>query len=220
MKYLIRCLVWLVVLLIISVSSSIVMSSTKKEPPFRYFPTNGERNVSLTPTLHWLNQEGVDYYRVWIEGTTFSEICYGSSVVVPKDYLLEGSYYQWHIQAFFQDGTVSLVSSPWSFRTQVIRKDLPEEPVLSSPFYDQMDVSIHTNFTWYGGNRANGYQLIIREANENRQLVWKSDVIQSSTIVAPYGVLERNKRYAWSMISMNEKGSSPESPPSFFYTEK
>jgi hypothetical protein len=101
-----------------------------------------------------------------------------------------------------------------------MRRDLPEAPILSSPFYDQMDVSVHTDFFWYGGSHASGYQVIIREANEDRTLVWKSDLIQCSSIVAPYGVLKKNKRYAWSMVSINEKGSSPESPPSFFYTEE
>lgn len=216
-RVLIGCL-----LTILLVSSSTILRSNTvlHDAPQRYFPFDRDRNVSITPTLVWLAQEGADYYQVWIEGTSFSEICYGTYVTVPKEYLLEGNYYKWRIQSFTKDGMSSPPSSPWTFRTQYVRKDLPEEPILSYPFYDQMDVSLFTDFTWYGGSRASGYILILREANEERTTVWNSGIIQSSTIQAPYGVLERHKRYAWSMISVNEKGYSPESSPLFFYTKE
>lgn len=208
-------------LMIVLVSFAPVLQSSSviAESPQRYFPFDGERNVSITPTLVWLTQEGADYYKVWIEGTGFSEICYGSYVSVPKEYLLEGNYYQWRIQSFTKDGSSSSVSSPWSFRTQYMRRDLPEEPILTSPYYNQIDVSLFTEFTWYGGNRASGYILILREANEDHHTLWNSGIIQGSSIQVPYGILESHKRYAWSMISVNEKGSSPESAPLFFYTK-
>lgn len=201
-------------------SSILKCKQTTLDQPHRYFPYDGEQNVSISPTLVWLNQEGADFYLVWIENTNFAEICYGSHVTVPKDYLLEGNYYKWRIQAFSKEGINSEVSNPWTFRTQNLRRDLPEAPIPSSPYYDQIDVSVHTDFVWYGGNNASAYQVIIREANEERNLVWRSDLLQCSSIVAPYGVLEKNKRYAWSIVSVNEKGSSPESPPLFFYTEE
>jgi hypothetical protein len=205
---------------LLSFSPVIESSSVIKDFPQRYFPFDGERNVSINPTLVWLTQEGVDYYKVWIEGTGFSEISIESHIAVPKGYLQEGMYYKWHIQSFTNDGSSSPPSSPWSFRTQNVSKDLPDEPILSSPYYDQMDVSLFTEFSWYGGNRASGFYLIVREADENHKTVWKSDLIQDNSIIAPYGVLEHNKRYAWSMISVNEKGFSPESSPLFFYTKE
>jgi hypothetical protein len=210
----------LLVAFLISLVPTLQSSPVLKEAPQRYFPFDGERNISITPTLVWLTQEGIDYYKVWIEDTGFSEISYGSFVSVPKDYLLEGNHYRWRIQGFTKEGYASPVSSAWFFRTQAIRKDLPDEPILISPYYNQMDVSLFAEFTWIDGNRASGFILLVRKADESHETVWNSGIIQGNSILVPYGVLENNTRYAWSMISVNERGYSPESSPLFFYTKE
>jgi len=208
-------------------TSSPVWSFTTNYPPdipSNPSPSNGQTNVSLTPTLSWLSSSSdpdgdtvcFDIYFGTYLGT-YSNPPLVKSNTTSKSYypgtLKPGTNYYWKIVA--KDSKGEKTSSPvWSFQTKYSQYP----PYSPSPSNGQTGVSLTPTLSWLFNSSDPDVETVYFDiyfgTSSNPPLV------KSNTTSKSYnpGTLKSGTKYYWKIVAKDSNGESISGPVWYFTT--
>jgi hypothetical protein len=197
--------------------------------PQRISPSNGQENVSLTPTFSWYSIAAADHYKVWIiknDSVIYTnDSIYGTSFTISSGNITqEGEIYTWKIQAIGKTSKRSAESDGWSFRTfrSGPPPDKPNAPVLEKPSNGDR-VGDQPEFRWHTtDNKAAGFFIYIYKASGGgryRDTGFLDKNQYPNSYVYRNANLDKATKYEWSMQAKNDASYSDEPTRGYFYTE-
>jgi predicted phage tail protein len=184
-------------------------------------PTNGAKDLSVSPRLQWTSVTGSKTYRVQIsKESNFATLFLDNAAVTTNSLqvngLRDGVTYYWRVRATNESGSSSF-SSVWSFQTKQALIP-PTAPVLISPYNNATGLATTLKLTWNAVTTATGYFLEV-----SKNLDFSTLVIDNKTLITnefTVSGLEEDTFYYWRVRSSNLAGNSPYSSVRTFRTIK
>ena len=169
-------------------------------------PSNGEVNVSLSPTLYWASSSGANSYEYCIE-TEDDGICSGSwvntglSTSFDLSGLSPGATYFWQVRATNDFGMTYANGGDWSFTT------VPPQPNTfrkSAPADLAMLVGLRPTLSWLPSEWADSYEYCLDETeNDICDSEW---VKNGANTTVELGSLTPWETYYWQVRAVNISG--------------
>jgi uncharacterized protein YjdB len=184
-------------------------------------PSNGAKDLGLSPSLQWNAVTGAKTYRVQVsKEISFATILLDNASVntntLQLNNLEEGIVYYWRVSASNEAGSSSF-SSAWSFQTQIVIKS-PVAPVLVSPSDNSTGLATSLKLTWNPVPNANSYEIEVSKNPEFSSFVINRSSLTSNEFTA--SGLQEDTPYYWRVRATNSAGSSPYSTVWSFRTIK
>jgi hypothetical protein len=167
--------------------------------PTLNFPSNGQVDVSLMPTLEWNASTNTNSYSLQLATDNgFSNLVVdqtgitNTSLVVPSN-LLQDTQYFWRVNATGNSGT-SAYSDTWSFTT--LLPPLPP-PDLVTPADASTDVSLTPELDWSDVNEATSYSVQVSFLPDFSDLNVGQTGLVNSNLSLTAGTLQEGVTYYW-----------------------
>jgi hypothetical protein len=179
--------------------------------PVLVTPSNGQINVSVTPTLDWNDVSGAVTYRVQVATDAgFSSIVKDSSGLTASQFSIAAgvlggnTQYYWRVNGTNTGGT-GVYSPAFSFTTVPAP---PAVPVLVTPSNGATDVSLTPLMDWNNVASASSYRIQIASDAAFTTLIKDTSGILTSQYQVLPGALSVNTVYYWRVSASNPGGSS------------
>jgi hypothetical protein len=173
--------------------------------PVLVSPTNGQRNISINPTMTWNTVAGAATYRLQVSTIrTFATTIFdnaaltGNSVTIGP--LVNNRTYYWRVSATNPSGTGAW-STIWSFATASV----PAAPVLVSPVNGARNVALTPTLKWNVSAGATNYQLEVAIDNSFTTIIISDSLSSTSIAIGP---LVNSTTYYWRVSASNAGGTS------------
>ena len=166
-------------------------------------PQNVSMGISTTPTFVWNQDSNTDSYSLQLSNDGFQTLVIDSVGITDTTLTsLELEYYttySWRVRGTNTSGDGDW-SEAWSFTTV----DIPLlSPSLSTPFNEQVNVGILTEFSWKEVESSVSYHLQVSTDDQFSSTVFDSSKVGSTlfTLIEP---LNENTTYFWRMKSISD----------------
>lgn len=184
-------------------------------------PSNGAKDLSVSPSLQWTSVSGAKTYRVQIsKESNFAILSLDNAAVTSNSLqvngLQDGATYFWRVSATNESGSSSY-SSVWSFQTKLALNP-PTAPVLTSPSNNATGLATTLKLTWNAVTTATGYTLEVSKNPDFSTLVIDNKTLTTNEFTV--SGLEEDTSYYWRVRASNSAGNSPYSLVRTFRTVK
>lgn len=184
-------------------------------------PSNGAKDLSVSPSLQWTSVSGAKTYRVQIsKESNFAILSLDNAAVTSNSLqvngLQDGVTYYWRVSATNESGSSSY-SSVWSFQTKLALIP-PTAPVLTSPSNNATGLTTTLKLTWNPVTTATGYTLEVSKNPDFSTLVVDNKTLTTNEFTV--SGLEEDTTYYWRVRASNSAGNSPYSLVRTFRTVK
>lgn len=184
-------------------------------------PSNGAKDLSVSPSLQWTSVSGAKTYRVQIsKESNFAILSLDNAAVTSNSLqvngLQDGATYYWRVSATNESGSSSY-SSVWSFQTKLALIP-PTAPVLTSPSNNATGLATTLKMTWNAVTIATGYTLEVSKNPDFSTLVIDNKTLTTNEFTV--SGLEEDTSYYWRVRASNSAGNSPYSLVRTFRTVK
>ncbi|MCS4434334.1 fibronectin type III domain-containing protein [Aquiflexum gelatinilyticum] len=184
-------------------------------------PSNGAKDLSLSPSLQWNAVTGAKTYRIQIsKESSFGTILIDNSTLTGNTYqannLEEGVTYYWRVNAANEAGN-SIFSSAWSFQTKISLK-APVAPTLINPSDKSTGLATTLKLSWSAVTGAENYTLELSKNADFSSLVINNNSLKTNEFTV--SGLQEDTQYYWRVRATNSAGSSPYSTVWTFRTVK
>lgn len=184
-------------------------------------PSNGAKDLSVSPSLQWTSVSGAKTYRVQIsKESNFAILSLDNAAVTSNSLqvnsLQDGATYYWRVNATNESGSSSY-SSVWSFQTKLALNP-PTAPVLTSPSNNATGLATTLKLTWNAVTTATGYTLEVSKNPDFSTLVFDNKTLTTNEFTV--SGLEEDTSYYWRVRASNSAGNSPYSLVRTFRTVK
>lgn len=189
--------------------------------PLLISPLNNSVYQSVTPLLDWNNTQGAALYQIQLSrNQDFTELILNQSNIntsqfqVPVSIINYDSVYYWRVNASNSNGTGQW-SSTWHFRTMTF---LPPAPVLVSPPFGAIGISLTPRLDWNEAPTAESYHVQVSiDSNFGTSIIDLSNLTVSQYII-PASTLSMDTVYYWRVNSTNLNGTGDWSLVWYFKT--
>ena len=183
--------------------------------PVLLSPPNNSNNISLTPTLDWVDDISVITYQLQlsndsnfastlIDSTGFN----ASQLMVAGGILTNISSYFWRVRTTNSFG-ISPWSETWKFSTILAP---PVAPTLLDPPNGATNVSTTPTLDWNDVPFAETYRIQISTDSLFATFLSNIGGLTFSQYNVPGGLLQNNTTYYWRVNATNSAGTGPFSP--------
>ncbi|MCH6236487.1 fibronectin type III domain-containing protein [Cognataquiflexum rubidum] len=184
-------------------------------------PSNGAKDLSVSPRLQWTSVSGAKTYRVQIsKESNFAVLSLDNAAVTSNSLqvngLQDGVTYYWRVSATNESGSSSY-STVWSFQTRLALIP-PTAPVLTSPSNNATGLATTLKLTWNAVTTATGYTLEVSKNPDFSTLVIDNKTLTTNEFTV--SGLEEDTSYYWRVRASNSAGNSPYSSVRTFRTVK
>ncbi|MCL6260786.1 Ig-like domain-containing protein [Aquiflexum sp. TKW24L] len=184
-------------------------------------PSNGAKDLSVSPRLQWNTVTGAKTYRVQIsKEINFATLSLDNAAVTSNSLqvsgLQDGVTYYWRVRATNESGSSSY-SSVWSFQTKLAAIP-PPAPTLRSPSNNATGLATTLKLTWNVVTSASGYALEVSKNSDFKTL--DIDIKTLKTNEFTVSGLQDDTSYFWRVRASNSAGNSPYSTVWTFRTIK
>lgn len=197
-----------------SVVFTFTTAAPKPDKPTLAAPPTGTQNISLTPTLYWMNIPGAEKYQLQV---SYKQDFSGFSVIVDKSDITDTLFtipsgklnnlttYYWRVASIASDQK-STYSSVWTFRTKAV-DPTPSQTILSKPENNSTNVKYNPLLDWEDVQTATSYRL---QVSKTLNFTQNDLVINKSVPTSNYQVmadeLAFKTHYYWRVQAVNETG--------------
>jgi predicted phage tail protein len=184
-------------------------------------PSNGAKDISISPSLQWTAVPEAKTYRVQLsKESNFARLILDNNAVTSNSLqvngLQDGITYYWRVRATNEVGN-SAFSSVWSFQAKVPINP-PITPVLTSPADKSTGLPTNLKLTWESISNADTYRLEVSKNQNFSSLVINNSSLKTNEFTV--SGLEEDTPYFWRVRASNSAGNSSYSPVWTFRTIK
>jgi uncharacterized protein YjdB len=184
-------------------------------------PSNGAKDLSLSPSLQWNAVTGAKTYRIQIsKESSFGTILIDNATLTGNTFqannLEEGVAYYWRVNAANEAGN-SIFSSAWSFQTKISLK-APLTPTLINPSDKSTGLATTLKLSWSAVANAETYTIELSKNPDFSSLVVNNNSLKTNEFTV--SGLQEDTSYYWRVKASNVAGSSPYSTVWTFKTIK